>query len=447
MAADFYDAVVIGGGFAGVTTARELSNAGHRVVLLEGRDRLGGRTWYKDEVLPGRSLELGGTWVHWLQPHVFAEITRYGMQLSESQAAIEPERFVYLTGGARRDVRYADIWPTIHAALDKFFAEAKEALPLPYQPLSNEDIGRLDAQSVQDRIDALDVTEEERDILNAILSLCCSAKCSEGGLVTLLKWYALPGWDVELMFDAVVRYKLTTGTRGLIEAMAADSTAEIRFDAPVGSVAQDDEGVSVTTRDGEQFRAATAIVTVPLNTLGAIEFTPALSDVRAAAAGEGQAGHGLKVWVRVKGELPETLAAIAPDDRALNWMHTEYMLDDGQILVGFGNDGAVLDVEDLEQVAPAVRELLGDVEVVECAGHNWRSDEFALGTWPVLRPNQLTRSLHGLQAPEGRVLFAGSETANGWNGFIDGAIESGLRAAREAQQALGPARTAARAAA
>jgi hypothetical protein len=60
-------------------------------------------------------------------------------------------------------------------------------------------------------------------------------------------------------------------------------------------------------------------------------------------------------------------------------------------------------------------------------------------------PNQLTGSLRGLQAAEGRVFFAGSETANGWNGFIDGAIESGFRAAREAQQTLGPARAAAQA--
>jgi pseudooxynicotine oxidase len=441
----FYDAVVIGGGFAGVTAARELTNAGHRVVLLEGRDRLGGRTWYKEEVLPGRNLELGGTWVHWLQPHVFAEITRYGMELAESHAAIEPERFLYLTGGERRDVRYADVWPTIEAALEAFFAVAREALPLPYQPLSNEAIATLDAQSVQDRIDALDVTGEQRDILSAILSLCCSAKCRDGGLVTLLKWYALPGWGIDQMFDAVVRYKLKAGTRALIEAMAADSTAEIRFDAPVASVAQDDDAVTVTTRDGEQFRGATAIVTVPLNTLSAIEFTPALSEVKAEAAAAGQASRGLKVWVRVRGDLPETLAAIAPDDHALNWMHTEYLLDDGQILVGFGNDGAALDVENLEQVAPAVRELLGDVDVVETAGHNWLSDEFALGTWPVLRPNQLTGSLAGLQAPEGRVLFGGSETANGWNGFIDGAIESGLRTSREAQQVLGPARSAAEA--
>ena len=52
------------------------------------------------------------------------------------------------------------------------------------------------------------------------------------------------------------------------------------------------------------------------------------------------------------------------------------------------------------------------------------------------RPNQLTRYLRDVQQPEGRVFLSGSDTANGWNGFIDGAIESGLSAARKAGQLL-----------
>jgi monoamine oxidase len=61
------EVVIVGGGFAGVVAARELSRAGREVVLLEGRDRLGGRTWSKADALPGRTLELGGAWVHWFQ--------------------------------------------------------------------------------------------------------------------------------------------------------------------------------------------------------------------------------------------------------------------------------------------------------------------------------------------------------------------------------------------
>jgi monoamine oxidase len=70
------DVVVIGAGFAGLVAARELGRAGFGVLVLEARDRVGGRTWTDRRL--GHDLELGGTWVHWVQPHTWAEMTRYG---------------------------------------------------------------------------------------------------------------------------------------------------------------------------------------------------------------------------------------------------------------------------------------------------------------------------------------------------------------------------------
>jgi monoamine oxidase len=70
-----------------------------------------------------------------------------------------------------------------------------------------------------------------------------------------------------------------------------------------------------------------------------------------------------------------------------------------------------------------------DLEVLEVTGHDWVADEFSRETWPMLQPGQLTRSLAALQAGHGLVRLAGSDYANGWAGFIDGAIESGLRTA------------------
>ena len=75
-----HDVVIVGGGFAGVTAARECALRGRDVVLLEARDRLGGRTWSAD--WDGHAIELGGAWVHWHQPHTFSELTRAGLPVS-----------------------------------------------------------------------------------------------------------------------------------------------------------------------------------------------------------------------------------------------------------------------------------------------------------------------------------------------------------------------------
>lgn len=92
-----YEAIVIGGGFAGMTAARDLHDAGHSVLVLEARDRLGGRTWYKPFRGNGKAVEFGGTWVapRW-QPNMGAEIERYGAELIESPV---PSTFAWSLGG------------------------------------------------------------------------------------------------------------------------------------------------------------------------------------------------------------------------------------------------------------------------------------------------------------------------------------------------------------
>lgn len=72
-----YDVIVIGAGYAGLTAARDLTIMGYRVLLLEARDRIGGRTWTAE--MDGYLYEMDGTWIHWHQPHTWREIARYGM--------------------------------------------------------------------------------------------------------------------------------------------------------------------------------------------------------------------------------------------------------------------------------------------------------------------------------------------------------------------------------
>ena len=77
-----HDVIVVGGGFAGVTAAREAALRGRSVLLLEARDRLGGRTWSAD--WDGIPIEYGGAWVHWHQPHTWSEITRARLRATTS---------------------------------------------------------------------------------------------------------------------------------------------------------------------------------------------------------------------------------------------------------------------------------------------------------------------------------------------------------------------------
>ncbi|MCZ9884712.1 flavin monoamine oxidase family protein [Arthrobacter sp. B2a2-09] len=432
-----YDVIVIGGGFAGVTAARELGRQGYKVALLEGRDRLGGRTWYKDDALPGYSLELGGTWVHWFQPHVYSEITRYGLELVETVGVSAPELAATVTGGKQSIRKYDEVADAINSVMEKVVEGAREVFDRPFEPfLHPEALAEVDKLSIQDRIDSLDISQEEKDLANGLWGAMGSAPCNEVGIVAAMRWYALSDFSIQTMFDAVGRYKFKNGTRSLIEAIADDSLAEIRLSTPVALVEQNEEGVRVITRDGEVLQASGVVMAVPINTLGSIKFTPELSSGKRTVSAERQAGRGSKVWVRVRGNLPKPFFAVAPDNHLINYVVTDKIFDDGQILIAFGPDGANTDAGNAEMVREELGKIFGDLEIVETTGHNWANDEFSQGTWSMFRPGQTVGYLSELQQAEGRVFFAGSDIANGWNGFIDGAIESGIRAGREVHTQL-----------
>ena len=423
-----FDTIVIGGGFAGVTAARELGNAGHSCLLLEARDRLGGRTWTSE--FAGMEVELGGGWVHWLQPHVWAEITRYGIEVAESP---EPDRCVWLVDGERRSGDLAEFDALLNRGVERFCGGFEDVLGHPYDPLrAAEAVGSIDDLSEQDRLEQLELSAEERAILSGQLATNSHSPGESGGLVSALRWFAPAKWSNPLTQDAIARFKLRTGTRSLVEAIAEDSGAEIRLSAPVSAVEQTDHGVTVTTREGEALTASVAIVAVPLNVLSAIRFTPKLSEDKRAAAAQGQASRGAKVWIRVRGELQKVYATAA-DSAPFSWIQSEYDLPDGQLLVGFAPDAEKLDGNDLDQVRSAMGDFFPEAEVTGAYAHDWVTDEFSRGTWGFFRPSQTSRFLRELQRPEGRVFLAGSDIANLWGGFIDGAIESGLTTARAAR--------------
>ena len=429
--ADQYDVIVIGGGFAGVTAARELKHRGHSVVIVEARDRLGGRTWVAP--FSGVQVEMGGTWVHWLQPHVWAEMRRYGLGVVESPRAA---RCGWIADGVLKEVSSDQYYPLVDDAINRYCYDAREVFDRPYEPLMRaETVAAIDSQSIRDRLESIDLPTEIKDLLDGEWSSVGHAPNSEAGLSVALRWFALSGWDARLMQDAAGRFKFAQGTVSLIDAMVADASPEILLSSPVAAIEQRSELATVTIRNGRRLTCRAVVMTAPLNTWRAIEFTPALSAGKREAAAVGQASRGNKIWIRVRGEM-EAFSGSAPDTHAINWLGTEYSIPGGTILVGFGAEADKLDITDRAAVEAAVREFLPRVDVEEVGGHDWVADEFSRGTWPVFRPGQLSTYLQDLQRDEGRVFMAGSEVANGWSGFIDGAIETGLSAGRRVSRYL-----------
>ncbi|MER6992558.1 NAD(P)/FAD-dependent oxidoreductase [Saccharopolyspora hirsuta] len=427
---DSFDVVVIGAGFAGLVAARELALRGHAVVVLEARDRIGGRTW-TDERL-GRRLEMGGTWVHWLQPHVWSEITRYGQRIEPSPSS---QAVHWISGGSAHRGSPEEFDALISRGMDQLARDSRTWFPLPYEPLHRTDLDQVDHLSVADYFAGLDLDPAEREVTEGVWAEHFNGPAAVSGYTQAMRWCAAASGDWQLLHQATSGYRLTDGTAALAGAIAADGGAELRLGSVVASVSQDTGGATVTTADGTGVRARQVICTLPLNVLGTIDFQPALPAAKLAASAERTASQGLKTWIRVRGEVPP-FTAYAPDTHDLTFVRPEYTVEGDTLLVAFGTRAADLAPDDTDGVARALRAWRDDLEVLDVSGHDWMTDDFSRETWPMQRPKQLTRYLAALQEPHGAVRFAGSDIATGWAGFIDGAIESGLRASRAVQAAL-----------
>jgi monoamine oxidase len=185
--------------------------------------------------------------------------------------------------------------------------------------------------------------------------------------------------------------------------------------------------LGIDTADGDGCAARVAVVAVPVNALAAIEFAPPLSEPKQAAIALGQASRGIKIFIHAGGE-PVWHNSIRPD-HPFGYLDTEQIFEDGtQLLIGFGVDAARCDASDPEWVQRQLDEILPGYRVLAATAHDWLADRFSSGTWAIHRPGWYEHHHAAMQSSEGRIVLAGSDIANGWAGFIDGAIESGLRA-------------------
>jgi len=447
-----YDVVVIGAGFAGVSAARELCHAGLRTLLLEARNRLGGRTF---TARSGDQLfDLGGTWVHSSQPHVFAEVNRYGLELVETPGAM-PELLLWWDGERAREAGVREWLPLLKEAfcaadggvpeapmsvlkgyallsrqMSDFHAGAAAALPRPFDPFFSDTWQEADTLSVRDRLDQMGLSDDRRGLLEGVLGASAHGAFDQASLMEMLRWWALSGHDLQRYSDSVARFRFRDGTVSLIHAMLEDGRPDVRLGTPVAQVVQDGSQVEVTSEGGERFRARAVVAALPMNVLGKIRFTPALQSAKLAASRERHAGAGVKLYARVRGEFPP-LAIFAPESEPLSSVFTMGGDSHGTEFVAFGTDPRRIDSHSASAVQAFLRRFLPDVEVTDTVAYDWHLDPWSLGTWCVLRKGQATKYLAALREPHGRVHFAGADWALGWRGFIDGAIESGIRVAQQ----------------
>jgi monoamine oxidase len=454
------DFVVVGAGFAGLTAAREIVKAGRSVLVVEARNRVGGRVL--NHHLPGGEVsEAGGTFVGPTQDHIINLAKAYGIDTfptfadGENVSVIEGERSTYSdtgpTGTAPPDPL---ILPELAAVVTQMNELSKE-VPVD-APWTAARAGEWDGQTLETYIAENSRSARFRSLIPVATRPIFGAEPRELSLLFVLFYIAASGnettpgtFDRNFNTREGAQMFRFVGGSGLIgERIVAELGAK-RFllKQPVRRIVQTATGVRVETSK-TVVHGQRVIVAVPPALAARIDYKPLLPMQRDQLMQ--RLGQGTLTKVAAVYDRPfwrdKGLNGTALSTRGLVNATFDDSPPDGSpgVIFGFvGGDQAriyetLTPAERRERVLAQFAEFFGEEArgAVDFFDTRWPAEKWSRGgPVGIYGPGTLLAGGPALRAPVGRIHWAGTETSTFWNGYMDGAVRSGERAAKEVLEA------------
>jgi monoamine oxidase len=445
------DVIVVGAGLAGLVAARHLVAARKKVLVLEARDRVGGRT-ANASIGGGKVTEMGGEWVGPTQDRLLSLARE--LRIETFPTYYEGRNLLDLGGKVRR---YKGTIPRLSplALLDLDRARRKlrkAAARVPADaPWTAPKAAELDSQTLATWIRKAARTNKARRLLEIATGTVMGTGTAELSLLWMLSYVNSAG-----SFDALIdteggaqQDRFVGGSQLISQRLTEELGDAVVLSAPVRRISQDGGGLHIDA-DGISSRAQRVVVAVPPPLAARISFTPSLG------------GRRDQLTQRMANGALTKCAAVYPEPfwRA-NGLTGQAVTDRGPVSTTFDNSppdgtpgvllGFIAGAEAIRHarlsederrriVLDGFTRLFGPEAAqpgiyLETA---WAEEEWSRGG-PVcsFAPGALSEYGEALRRPTGRVHWAGAETATVWCGYMEGAVRSGERAAEEVLDAEG----------
>lgn len=424
------DVIIVGGGAAGLAAARELHRAGVKVIIVEARDRIGGRILTRRDDASELPMELGAEFVHGRPPSIFDLIEAAGLPAIEIS-----DRRLLSEGGALRP--FDDFWnivaevdqqidPRVDVSYERFLKSAKA--PPFHKLIARSYVEGFNAASAE---------------LISAAAIALADRAAE-------------------RIDGQKQFRLTSGYDSVIRELARTLPEGcLRLEHMVREVKWKRRKVEVRCVCGDKeirlcapYLMTTlplAVLRVPPNELGAVHFDPPLA-AKADAFATLEVGHVMKVVMRFRerfwedprivGENASFGFALCPNAAFPTFWTTQPLVE--SVLVGWaggpaaerflGHTAAEIRTSAINSVFKTFRVPVAEIEsqLLTIHFHDWSTDPFARGAYSYPGVGNLKAPQTLAEPLDGTLFFAGEATDfEGANGTVHGAIESGYRAARE----------------
>jgi monoamine oxidase len=445
-----YDVIVVGAGYSGLSAARLLKDAGKNVLVLESRDRVGGRV-HTRHLENGQYVDLGAQWIGPTQNRMYDLLKEFGIPAFKTH----DEGKTILHWGGRTKTYKGLIPPLPIPALLSLNNAIKKMNRLsrmidPASPWNAGKAAYWDTITLQAWMDRQMMNSKAKALFSLAAQAIFAAHPAEISMLFAL-FYTRSGVDFENLMNirnGAQDERILGGADLPAKKMAEILGTNVRLSMPVESVQQDNNEVTVTA-GGQVFNARKIIFAIPPPMFSKISFHSPLTAERK------------QLWQRMPMGAVWKCYAIYPEPfwrkKGLNGVvasdsgYTRVVFDNSPydssrgILMGFvlADEARAFsrlnDAERKEAILGSFAKYYGEeaLKPSQYIDQTWVEEEWSQGCYTAfMAPHTMTSLGKLLRVPEGHFHFAGTETAEEWNGYMEGAVRAGEREASKVIELL-----------